>query len=61
MESPVGTHMEETFFTLLIWIGLWGIASHLIARYCRTPLCELLTYGFLVVFGYYALYIRNHI
>ena len=58
---PVGKHMEETFLTLLIWIGMWGIASHLIAVYCKTPLCEVLLYAFLVAFGYFALYARNHI
>ena len=53
--------MEETFLTLLIWIGMWGIASHLIAMYCKTPLCEVLLYAFFVVFGYFALYTRKHI
>ena len=61
MESHVRDHMEETFFTLLIWIGMWGIATQLISRYCKSPLCEILLYAFLVVFGYFALYARNHI
>ena len=59
--SPLGYHMEETIFTILIWIGLWGIISQLIAMYCKNPLCEILLYTFLVVFGYYALYVRKHI
>jgi hypothetical protein len=59
MESPVGKHMEETFFTLLIWIGMWGIVSHLIDMYCKSPLCEILLYAFLMVFGYFAMYARK--
>lgn len=61
MESPLSTHMEETFLTILVWIGMWGIATHLITMYCKNPMCELLLYVFLVFFGYYALYMRNHI
>jgi hypothetical protein len=61
MESPLRKHLEETFFTLLIWIGLWGIASHLVSIYCKSQAHEILLYTFLVGFGYFALYTRNHI
>jgi succinate dehydrogenase hydrophobic anchor subunit len=61
MESPLRNHMEETFLTILIWIGMWGIATHVITMYCKSSACEILLYAFLVIFGYYALYVRNHI
>ena len=61
MESPIHSHLEETFFTILIWIGTWGIATHMISIYCKTKLCEMLLYTFLVILGYFALYTRNHI
>jgi len=61
MESTLGYHLEETIYTILIWIGLWGIVNQLITLYCKNPFCEILLYAFLVVFGYYALYVRKHI
>jgi len=61
MNSSMRNHMEETFFTVLIWIGIWGIASRMISMYCTTLICEILMYLFLIIFGYYALYVRKHI
>lgn len=61
MESPLRNHMEETVLTILIWIGMWGITTHIITTYCKSSACEILLYAFLVIFGYYALYVRNHI
>jgi hypothetical protein len=61
MEIDLSEHMEETLFTIVIWIGLWGIFEHVIRIYCKSMNSQIMAYVFLVIFGYFMLYSRNHI
>ena len=60
MEVNLGNHVEETLFTIITWVGIWGILEHVIRLCCRGVYTEIFAYSFLVLFGFYMLYTRGH-
>jgi hypothetical protein len=53
-------HIEETLFTIIVWVGMWGILEHVIRITCKGMYSEILAYAFLVIFGFFMLCIRGH-
>jgi hypothetical protein len=60
MEINLGTHIEETIFTIIVWVGIWGITEHVVRIYSRGIYSEILAYAFLVIFGFFMLCVRGH-
>ena len=64
-ESEKATHMfnfiEQTFFTVIIWVGAWGLLHLLIEHFARNWITQAFLYVVMIAVGSVAMNYRGYV